>query len=60
MGSLEKGVTYFAGLLALAIVVRNGDSVSNILRSITRGANAISATLLVGSSAGGNPPMGNF
>lgn len=50
MRTLEQGVTYFAILLGLAIVVRNGRQVSDIIRSISEGANAVSSTLLMGSS----------
>lgn len=54
MESIEKGVTYFAILLGLAIVVRNGTQVSGIISSISNGANAVSSTLLTGA-AGGTP-----
>lgn len=52
MQTVEKGVTYFAILLGLAIVVRNGSQVSGIIKSISDGANAVSSALLTGSRGG--------
>jgi hypothetical protein len=50
---VEKGITYFAYLLGLAIVVRNGAEVSRVIKSIADGANAVSSALLTGSSSRG-------
>ncbi len=53
MRTLEAAVTYFAILLGLAIVVRNGQQVSGIIKSISEGANAVSSALLTGSMGSG-------
>ena len=50
MQTIEEILTYGGGLLALAIIIRNGDSVSAIIRSISAGSRSVSATLLAGSS----------
>ena len=48
-GSLDSVVTYGAGLLALAIIVRNGGAVSDILKQISSGYTGFAQTLIGGS-----------
>lgn len=49
----EKLVTSLFILTATAMIVRNGNSVSTIISSISSGARAVISTLLVQSSPGG-------
>lgn len=47
----EKAVTYFGGLIALAIVVRNGPQVGGIIQAISK-SGSMFASVLLGQSGG--------
>jgi predicted cobalt transporter CbtA len=42
----EEVVTYVGGLIALAVVIRYGDNVSNLIKGSFGGVNTFASTLL--------------
>jgi len=49
----ERIFTYVGGLIALAIVVRNGPGVSNIIQTVSKSGSMFAGVLLGGSGSGG-------
>lgn len=49
---LEGVGTYAAGLIALAIIVRGGPQVSNIIQTVTKSGSMFAGVLLGGSGGG--------
>lgn len=47
----EEAITYVGGLIALALIVRNGGGVSNIIQTISK-SGSMFAGVLLGSSSG--------
>ncbi len=48
----EGIVTYVGGLIALALIVRNGAGVSNIIQTVTKSGSMFAGVLLGGSGGG--------
>jgi hypothetical protein len=53
MNLVRDGMTYFFGLIAAALIVRNAGQVDVVITSVARGARAISAAILAPTPGGG-------